>query len=246
MSARTSKPKPAPLSWSKPEAAVPPEEKADRKTIDAAAIALKPVASDLPASVPAGTDRPVDAPEAVETLNLAIIRPDPLQGRRALPHDIRLAYQSGTLTAEEAAREWLKRADGGDEKERVKIQAYLDLADSLGERQINPISVIALPRGGPYRFVIESGERRFWAMWLRVVRGQQIEKTIQAIVRPTFSTWRQIGENAQQEDMTAIELALTVARAWLAQLDIVADPVGARRQAGVFLQAQVEGDKVKG
>lgn len=177
-------------------------------------------------SVPAGTDlTPVASPEpeVVFDIRLTDIQPDPWQGRRVLPRDLRDAFRSGDIDAEQAMRAWLDRARAEQSLEAKYIQPFLDLADNLKDGQVNPISLVELPMGAAHLYRLESGERRFWSTWIRVIRGQHPDATIKAIVRPQMSLARQIGENAQQDSLTAVGLAITVARAYLAELGIEPD-----------------------
>ena len=165
-------------------------------------------------------ETPEPQSEKVESVALDLIEPDVWQGRRILPDALQTAYHRGELSAEQAVREWISRAQR-DAAARVRLDECRVVAASIEELgQINPTTVIPIaptPRGTKYR--IESGERRFWSSWIRALEMGG-DRTIKVVIRDAFSSRRQAEENSTQSPLNAVALARTVARVFLAELKI--------------------------
>lgn len=155
----------------------------------------------------------------VATYQLRSILPDPDQPRQLLPSDYLEALWQGQWDAQETLRTWLEQAPDG---ERRKANQLRELATSIAHHGlINPITLRPLepdeqvPIG--IRYIIVTGERRFWAHVLLALEGRQILQgsqqqsphEIQAVLSAPGILIRahQLIENLQREDINAVEKA---------------------------------------
>src|SRR5512137_251626 len=102
--------------------------------------------------------------ERIERLKPSQMLPDRFQPRRLLPAALRPAFFSGKIDCYQAAAEWLAKAQA-DAGYLAEVERLLAMGDSFNEHgQIKPITGawVSLP-DGRYIFLIETGERRFWA-----------------------------------------------------------------------------------
>ena len=157
-------------------------------------------------------------------LPLDVILPDLDQPRRLLPGDLVESLGQGRLSRFEVIQAWLKRAEAepaGVGSGR-NVHELKRLADSI-ERHglISPISVRAprpdepLPAG--VKYLIVTGERRYWAQVYLAGQGKQIQEgetiadpaQIKATIAPPGVTVRahQLIENLLREDINAVEKA---------------------------------------
>ncbi len=160
----------------------------------------------------------LDAAQAM-TYQISAILPDPDQPRQLLPLDYLEALWKGQWTPEEALQAWLVAGGNGEARKIAKLR---ELADSIAQHGlINPITVRSpaadeqTPIG--VRFVIITGERRYWAHVLLAIEGREIKHgdgsqapgQIQAVVSAPGILIRahQLIENLQREDINAIEKA---------------------------------------
>jgi hypothetical protein len=155
---------------------------------------------------------------AVSRLPLAGIRPDPGQPRRLLPAELAAGVSAGELSPADAIRRWGEV--GG--LASSSFQALDQLAQSIARHGlINPISV-RRPREGEtlpagVRYLIVTGERRYWAHVLLGVRSQRVgggeeghdPEFIRAAVVDEAVGVRahQLIENIMREDINAVEKA---------------------------------------
>jgi hypothetical protein len=123
-----------------------------------------------------------------------------------LPVILRPAFFAGEMDCYQAAAEWLSlaRQDGGY---RAEVERLLSMGESFDAHgQIKPITGSWVPASdGSYMFLIETGERRFWAACLRSVdEGLKEEPLlrVEAVERPTRQ--RQVLENRHAEPPSAV------------------------------------------
>jgi hypothetical protein len=157
-------------------------------------------------------------------LPLVAILPDPNQPRQLLPDDLAEQVQTGRLSPLAAVEAWQKRGQDktADPALRRDIEELERLAGSIAQHGlINPISVrrvptaIAAPEG--VKYLIITGERRYWAHALLAATGRTIQEgletadphTIKATIAPEGISIRahQIVENVMREDIDAVEKA---------------------------------------
>lgn len=183
--------------------------------------------SSAPPAPTADLDRPAPSQmERIERLKPSQMLPDRFQPRRLLPAQLRTAFYSGQIDCYRAASEWLtlSKTDSG---QRAEVERLLAMGESFDEHgQIKPItgSWGALP-DGRYIFMIETGERRFWAACLHSVRERLPEEPllrVEVVERPTRQ--RQVLENRHAEPPSAVGQACEVASLILAEQGILPDP----------------------
>lgn len=163
--------------------------------------------------------------ERIERLKPSQMLPDRFQPRRLLPSGLRADFFSGKIDCYQAAREWLTlgRDDPGHQAE---IEKLLLMGTSFEEHgQIKPITGSWAPTGnGQFIFLIETGERRFWAACLRTVRDHLSEELllrVEVVNNPTRQ--RQVLENRHAEPPSAVEQSCEVAALILAEMEISPD-----------------------
>lgn len=148
---------------------------------------------------------------------LAEIRPDPGQPRRLLPAELAEGLASGQLAPPEVMERWL-----ASNALPATLEGLQQLADSIARHGlINPISV-RRPREGEslpdgVRYLIVTGERRYWAHVLLAATGRRIgrgegshdpELIRAAVVDGEISVRaHQLIENIMREDINAVEKA---------------------------------------
>jgi ParB-like chromosome segregation protein Spo0J len=171
-----------------------------------------------------GTEKPLSLP-------IRSIRPDPFQARRVLPAAVRAGFVTGQLDAPGALAAW--RALGEDEGREAELlqSQVVNLAASIREQElVNPITVSV---DGPSRYLIETGERRWWAHWWLVsVEKRPAYEQIQAQIVAAASPERQAAENLQDSPLTAVQEACQIARLLLHQTGRDADHVVAMLARG--------------
>jgi ParB-like chromosome segregation protein Spo0J len=160
----------------------------------------------------------------VSSLPLEAILPDPAQPRQLLSSELILAIFADELTPTAALEQWMDQGKREDAPPALKrnVQELRRLADSIARHGlINPISVrrspqqLAVPAG--IRYLIITGERRYWAHVLLTIDGAEIQEgvetyppdRIKATIAPDGISVRahQIIENLLREDIDAIEKA---------------------------------------
>lgn len=160
--------------------------------------------------------------ERIERLKPSQMLPDRFQPRRLLPAEVRADFYSGRINCYQAALEWLAlaRTDSGMEQE---VQRLLAMGSSFDEHgQIKSITgKWELSPAGEYVFIIETGERRFWAACLQYASsGAADEPLLRVEVVDTPTRQRQVLENRHAEPPSAVEQACEVAALILAEMGI--------------------------
>jgi len=164
--------------------------------------------------------------ERIERLKPSQMMPDRFQPRRLLPASIRGLFYSGTITCYQAAERWLALAHQ-DSGYQGTIDRLLSMGSSFEEHgQIKPITGSwTTGPGGRYVFMIETGERRFWAACLQNVihnPAQESYLRVEVIQNPTRQ--RQVLENRHAEQPSSVSQACEVASLILAELGLHPDP----------------------
>lgn len=163
--------------------------------------------------------------ERIERLKPSEMIPDRFQPRRLLPMHIRHSFFSGEIDCYEAAWEWMKFGQH-DSGVKAEIDRLISLGSSFDEHgQIKAITGSwQNDDNGNFVFVIETGERRFWAACLQV-SAKLLDKEpllrVEVVEKPTRQ--RQVLENRHAEPPTAVEQACEVASLILAELGITPD-----------------------
>jgi hypothetical protein len=160
--------------------------------------------------------QPVTIP--VERFPLESIRPDPGQPRRLLPGDLAEAVNQGKKDPSAAMKEWQNRVIEEPESNLVQEMRELRrLATAIEQHGlINPIT-IRPSEFGKSRYIIVTGERRYWAHVLLALEERPIKEgdtslasdKIRATIVPAGVSIRahQIVENLMREDINVVEKA---------------------------------------
>ena len=160
----------------------------------------------------------------VSTLPLSAVLPDPDQPRQLLADAIIKQIFGGQKTPAAALQAWINQAQAEQAAPALKknVRELQHLADSIARHGlINPISVRRIPRqiqaAGEVKFLIITGERRYWAHVLLQLEEREIQEgvetkspeRIKATIAPEGISVRahQIIENLLREDIDAIEKA---------------------------------------
>jgi len=188
---------------------------------------------------------------SVERIAISLIRPDAAQPRRVLPETIHYAFHSQEITPVQALKQYIEKvriisrekgrpfenlmdllisADGAkDEVELTPPERDLrdltNLAVTLrSDGQVNPLTIVDRTEGAMPSYVIETGERRYWANYIDMefIPGYQGDGTIPCIILPPgqASVFRQAKENTSRAGLNAIGMARQVALLILAVYDI--------------------------
>jgi hypothetical protein len=156
---------------------------------------------------------PVHRATRVVYIPLNQVLPDRFQSRVILPPDLKGAFFSGAMDCYQAAQSLLEAAEGDPGLHR-EVEELLGLGRSiLNEGQIEPAtgSWVQVPRLGA-RFFLEAGERRFWSLVLNTVHQQLPEEPrLQVVEQKDTSRLRQVAENLEREDISAVDLAKALA-----------------------------------
>ena len=170
-------------------------------------------------------ETPSNDVERIERLKPSEMLPDRFQPRRLLPLHIRQSFFAGEIDCYQAAAEWLKFAHQ-DSGVKSEVDRLLSLGSSFDEHgQIKAITGSwENDANGNFIFLIETGERRFWAACLQVSSQHLKEEPllrVEVVEHPTRQ--RQVLENRHAEAPSAVEQACEVASLILAELDISPD-----------------------
>jgi hypothetical protein len=158
--------------------------------------------------------------EGIERLPPSAMIPDRFQTRTMLPLEIGDRFFGGEIDCYKAAEAWLVLAEE-DESVRRQVDRLLGMGESFDEHgQIKPITGSFVPAAnGTYTFLIETGERRFWAACLQAVRegrgGTEPQLRVEVVERPT--RYRQVLENRHAEPPSAVAQAREIAAIILAE-----------------------------
>jgi hypothetical protein len=160
--------------------------------------------------------------ERIIRLKPSQMLPDRYQPRRILPASLREGFFSGKITCYQAAAQWLVLARE-DDGYRLETERLLAMGDSFTQHgQIKPITGMwAESPEGKKVYLIETGERRFWAACLQNVaenrKGEPLLR-VEVIEHPTRQ--RQVIENRHAELPSAVSQACEIAALILAELGI--------------------------
>ena len=151
------------------------------------------------------------------------ILPDPYQPRPLLPPDLKARFFAGELDCFAVARLWLQRAEA-DPVEAQRLQALLHMGESFSEHgQIKPVT--GRWDAETRKFILETGERRFWAAVLRAVAQELPEEPrLEALVVEQPSRARQVLENITAEPPSAVMRAREIAALILERLGVFPEP----------------------
>ena len=179
--------------------------------------------------------------ERIERLKPSQMLPDRFQPRHLLPHSLRNAFFSGQIDCYQAAARWLALARG-DRGYQAEVERLLAMGESFEDHgQIKAITGTWVSTSdGRYIFLIETGERRFWAACLRTVAGHIEEEPllrVEVVSHPTRQ--RQVLENRHAEPPSAVGQACEIAALILAELDIRPD-TGLADEFDYFRRAQAQ------
>ena len=163
--------------------------------------------------------------ERIERLTPSEMMPDRFQPRRLLPAHIRNPFFNREIDCYQAASEWLKFSQH-DSGVKAEIERLLNLGSSFDAHgQIKPITGSWVnDEKGNFYFLIETGERRFWAACLQRVTTHTNEEPslrVEVIENPTRQ--RQVLENRHAEPPSAVEQACEVAALILAEQNKLPD-----------------------
>jgi hypothetical protein len=168
---------------------------------------------------------PIAAVERIERLAPSQMLPDRFQPRRLLPPSIRQDFFSGKIDCYQAAASWLDMTRS-DPAIKVEVERLVAMGESFDEHgQIKPITG-AWKEGpnGNYIFLIETGERRFWAACLKRVKNRAAEESllrVEVVDNPTRQ--RQVLENRHAEPPSAVEQACEISALILTELGMPAE-----------------------
>jgi hypothetical protein len=161
----------------------------------------------------------------IVAIPLSQILPDRFQSRTILPPELKGAFFAGRDDCYSAARALLLAADG-DPALRLQVNELLALGESiLKDGQIEPATGAWIQTPGGSRFLLETGERRFWSLALQAVqKGLEEEPRLKVTEETQTSRFRQIAENLQREDISAVDLGKAIAGLILSWLNQPPDP----------------------
>ncbi len=156
----------------------------------------------------------------VTRVPLGQILPDPYQPRPLLPPEIKRDFFAGQLTCFEAAQAWLALAER-DPAEAERVAALEHMGASFREHgQIKPVT--GYWDAQSRRFILETGERRFWAAVFQAVRHPTDEEPqLEALVVEKPSRARQVLENITAEPPSAVMRAREIAALVLEQMGVL-------------------------
>lgn len=146
--------------------------------------------------------------------------PDHSQPRPILPGDIKRRMFSEGKTCFWAAEKWRLQSSLNPSVKK-RYESLLNLGETIIEYgQIKPITGSWFEFNGNRKFLIESGERRFWSVVLNAMLSDDQATTIQAMVIDQPSAERQVIENRHAEAPTAVAKACEIAKLILSEQNI--------------------------
>lgn len=189
----------------------------DFPTEDSTSKITPAVQSSIPATQKAATQV-----ERIERLKPSQMMPDRFQPRRLLPTQVRIPFFLNKVDCYQAAAQWLELARQ-ETAYQIEIDRLLAMGDSFENHgQIKPITGSWVSAtGGHFIFLIETGERRFWAACLRAVTEQQKDEPllrVEVISQPTRQ--RQVLENRHAETPSAVSQSCEIASLILAEMNM--------------------------
>lgn len=179
-----------------------------------------------------GGARPEDAGRQarVSSIPISQIVPDYYQPRVILPPKIKTLYYGGQISIYQAARMLLDAVeqDSGIARE---VASLLALGESiLTDEQISSATGKWMQTPAGPRFLLETGERRMWSLAIAYIQAgnsetpsSDEEPRLKVIERKEISRVRQVAENVQREDISAVDLAKAIASLILLHLGISPD-----------------------
>ena len=163
-------------------------------------------------------ERPAREGQLVERIPITKIVPDQFQARRVIPSEIANRFFAGEIDCLQAAMDWLNLVES-DEEAKLRLQTLRPLAESIRlDGQINSIKgAWQMDRDSRSVFMLESGERRFWAVALNWAMDSGTGETpkIKAESVVHVDRFRQINENLKTSQYTVIGRACAFAEAIL-------------------------------
>jgi hypothetical protein len=174
---------------------------------------------------PASGDQASQRAVRVVAVPLLQILPDRFQTRVILPPELKQAFFAGENDCFSTAHALLVAADG-DPALRQQVDELLLLGESiLKDRQIEPATGSWVKTRQGSRFLLETGERRFWSLALQTVNmGLKEEPRLRVTEEGEINRFRQVAENLLREDISAVDLGKAIAALILLQLDKQPDP----------------------
>ncbi len=193
----------------------------------------------------------------VERIAIGLIRPDAAQPRRVLPEAIHRAFHNEELTPLQALKQYIEKVRIIARQHSRPFENLLDLL-MLGEElesseeltpqerdlrdlanlamtirqdgQVNPLTVVDHSRQTMPLYIIETGERRYWANYIdmELIPGYSGDGTVPCIILQPgqASVFRQAKENTARAGLNAIGMARQAALLILAVHEIH-PPMGA-------------------
>jgi len=148
---------------------------------------------------------------STQSISIYNVRPDPFQARRILPPPVRIGFVTGQLDPPGALAAWRALADDDPREADLLQSQIIGLATSIRQQAlVNPVTVYSDGQGG---YLLETGERRWWAHWWLVsVENQAAFEELRAQVVLAASPERQAAENLQDSPLTAVQEACQIAR----------------------------------
>jgi len=183
----------------------------------------------------------------VERISISLIRPDAAQPRRVLPEAIHHSFHSQEITPVQALKQYIEKVriiarqkgrpfenlldlliSAEDAKEDVNLTPpECDLRDLTNlavtlrqDGQVNPLTIVDRTEGVMPSYIIETGERRYWANYIdqEFIPGYGGDGTVPCIIilPNDASVFRQAKENTSRAGLNAIGMARQVALLLLA------------------------------
>lgn len=174
----------------------------------------------------------------VEQVAIALIRPDAAQPRRVLPETIHQAFHNEEITPIQALRQYIEKVrimarqqgrpfenlldlllPADEEQDTPKLTPQeQDLRDLVNlavtlrhDGQVNPLTIVDHSHGAVPHYIIETGERRYWANYMDMdfIPGYQGDGTVPCIILQPHqsSVFRQAKENTARAGLNAIGMA---------------------------------------
>ncbi|GIK64338.1 MAG: hypothetical protein BroJett018_21320 [Chloroflexota bacterium] len=183
----------------------------------------------------------------VDRIAIALIRPDAAQPRRVLPETIHQVFHNQEITPIQALKQYIEKVRivarekgrpfetlldllmAGEENEgstqltplEQDLRDLTNLAVTLRQDgQVNPLTIVDHSQGAVPSYIIETGERRYWANYIDMefIPGYQGDGMIPCIILQPHqaSVFRQAKENTSRAGLNAIGMARQAALLLLA------------------------------
>lgn len=153
----------------------------------------------------------------VEQIPLKSMLPDPHQPRPQLPPLIARPFYAGQIDCFTAALQWMELSKK-NAFYAIRLDDLLDLGNSIiTHGQIKPVTGCWKEVNGELRFVLETGERRFWGRVLTAVlyKENQDQVTLAAVNEIKINRERQAIENEKFSELSAVSRAREIAGLFL-------------------------------